>query len=363
MAVQGIGRSPSPGPMQLSLASLPRLDPVLRYAGRFFSDSRVDRPGFHQAEVAAVDEIQSLIQEATSNGEAGTIARQAGEENQAEKHFRKALALGLEATVRLARGHPAAQRQEVLGQSVRYALECGEVAEARRLLALAAATGDALETADEWRQFLDPDAWADMWLIAAVRRDPPDEKALDVLADRYWKPLFGRCLVLTLNHHKANDLAQEAWCRVLRMRHALNPGGNFPAYLTTIATNIWRDWHRSAMRAGPMAEHQMASLDAPLENSEGNPTSLADVLPDLDGLEADQKKRLKLDIYQALERLTPRLRDVLVSRFIAQETCAEIGRRYGRTEQSVSGWIRQAIHEMKGLLEESDCSPVRIKTP
>ena len=87
----------------------------------------------------------------------------------------------------------------------------------------------------------------------------------------YWpiaigKPLFGRCQVLTLNHHQAGDLAQEAWCRVLRTRHALKPGGNFPAYpgnhcnQTSGVTGTGR-------RGGldRMAEHQLASLDAVMD--------------------------------------------------------------------------------------------------
>src|SRR5688500_15338220 len=91
----------------------------------------------------------------------------------------------------------------------------------------------------------DPSSWPDTRLIEAVRRDPPDTAALDVLADRYRRPLYGRCRLLTLDHDRASDLAQEAWCRVLRARHALRPDGNFPAYLATTAMNIWRDRHRS----------------------------------------------------------------------------------------------------------------------
>ena len=33
------------------------------------------------------------------------------------------------------------------------------------------------------------------------------------------------------------DLAQAAWCRLLRSRRSLKPDGNLPAYLATIATN------------------------------------------------------------------------------------------------------------------------------
>src|SRR5262245_37046661 len=90
------------------------------------------------------------------------------------------------------------------------------------------------------------DAWSvdeqeDSWLIERIRQDPPDSAALDELVSRYWKELYGRCHVLTLNPDKARDLAQDAWCRVLRARHSLKPDGNFPAYLVTIATNLWRD--------------------------------------------------------------------------------------------------------------------------
>jgi RNA polymerase sigma-70 factor (ECF subfamily) len=192
----------------------------------------------------------------------------------------------------------------------------------------------------------------DSWLIERIRQDPPEPAALDELVSRYWKQLHGRCHLLTLNSDKANDLAQDAWCRILRARHSLRPDGNFPAYLVTIATNLWRDSQRHARRAGPMAEHRLASLDAALSDAEGETLVLADALPDLRASDSETAARLRLDIDEALARLTPLLRDVLVARFIAGASCAELGRRYGRTEQTVSGWVRQAIREMKLHLED-----------
>src|SRR5207249_7652645 len=127
------------------------------------------------------------------------------------------------------------------------------------------------------------------------------------------------------------------WCRVLRARHGLKPGGNFPAYLMTTAANIWRDSHRSARRAGRMSDDQLASLDQALSLDDGDNAVLSDVLPDFNSIKAEEQMLLKLDIDQALERLTPHVRDVLVARFITGESCAEIGLRYGRTEQTVSG--------------------------
>jgi DNA-directed RNA polymerase specialized sigma24 family protein len=70
-----------------------------------------------------------------------------------------------------------------------------------------------------------------------------------------------------------------------------------------------------------------------------------------------------LDIDDALGRLTPLLREVLVARFIAGESCAEIGRRHGRTEQTVSGWVREAVREMKLHLEDQNHVAVGADNP
>jgi RNA polymerase sigma factor (sigma-70 family) len=194
--------------------------------------------------------------------------------------------------------------------------------------------------------------WPDAWLINAVRREPPDEAALDVLVTRYWKALFARCQILTLDRDAANDLAQEAWLRVLRARGTLQPDGNFRAYIITVATNLWRDGIRSARRAGPMADSRLESLDSP-DPGHGQSMALVDVVPDASTLSMDDQVLLKMDIDAALKRLSPDLRDVLVSRYVGGESAAEIGRRYDRTEQTISSWIREAVREMKVYLGES----------
>ncbi len=203
--------------------------------------------------------------------------------------------------------------------------------------------------------------WPDAWLINAVRQEQPDEGSLSVLVGRYWKTLFARCQILTLDREAANDLAQEAWLRVLRARSTLQPDGNFPAYIITVATNLWRDRNRTARRAGAMADGRLESLDAP-DADHGRPMALVDVVPDASTLSMDDQVLLKLDIDAALQRLSPALRDVLVSRYVGGESAAEIGRRYDRTEQTISSWIRQAVREMKVYLGESRNFEARAET-
>jgi RNA polymerase sigma factor (sigma-70 family) len=195
-------------------------------------------------------------------------------------------------------------------------------------------------------------SWSDAQLISAVRCDPPDEAALDILVARHWNSIFGRCQMLTLNHEKALDLAQSAWCRLLRNRHALKPDGNFPAYLIKIAKNLFRDSCRTARRAGPMADHRLVSLDDAYSNADGETIVLEEIVPDLKSLQPQEQMLLAIDINRALENLTPRLREVLLARFIEGESCVEIGLRYGRTKQAVNGWLREALRQMKTQLEE-----------
>ena len=197
-------------------------------------------------------------------------------------------------------------------------------------------------------------SWPDSRLISSARRDPPDEQTLDVLVARYWDFVFARCQMLVVNREKALDLAQATWYRVLRARRALKPEGNFPAYLKKIVTNLFRDSYRTALRAGAIAEYRLESLDAAQPNEDGETLVLMDIVPDLKSLQQEEQTLLAIDIDRALEQLTPRLREVLVARFIDGESCAEIGVRYGRTEQAVSGWVREALRQMKTHLEERD---------
>jgi len=299
-----------------------------------------------------MDEIETLMQRAANLELSGAAARKAGEETAADEFFHSALEFAAKAVNQSEASGSLHVRLNVLRATARLSLDCGQVVEARRLIDEASDIEGFRDQRDEWAELRDATAWPDGWLIAAVRREPPDAAALDALVDRYWKNLFGRCLLLTASHEKANDLAQDAWCRVLRARHALKPGGNFPAYLTTVATNLWRDKQRFARRAGPMADHRMSSLDAPVAGEEGETIVLADGLPDLNSRDAEEHKLLAMDIDRALEQLEARLRDVLVARFISGESAAEIGQRYGRTEQTITGWIREAIRQMKLHLAE-----------
>jgi RNA polymerase sigma factor (sigma-70 family) len=193
---------------------------------------------------------------------------------------------------------------------------------------------------------------SDRILIAAIEREPLDLEAMDTLIERHWPRLFARCAMLCSNREDAYDLAQETWCRILRARHRLRSDGNFPAYLTTVATNLWRDRQRAEIRAGMMGSRELVSLESEFQCEGEANARLSDILPDPTTMRGDEKALLKLSLDEALSRLNPLLRDVIVSKYIAGESCAEIGARYGRTEQTITAWIRKAVQEVRKTIAD-----------
>jgi RNA polymerase sigma factor (sigma-70 family) len=67
----------------------------------------------------------------------------------------------------------------------------------------------------------------------------------------------------------------------------------------------------------------------------------------MESMRDEEQTLLKMDVDNALKRLTPQMRDILTARFLTGESAAEIGRRYGRTEQTISAWVREAVQQMK----------------
>jgi RNA polymerase sigma-70 factor, ECF subfamily len=196
----------------------------------------------------------------------------------------------------------------------------------------------------------------DARLVALIAVEHPDETALDALVARHWPSLFARCRMLTLDRDAANDLAQETWMRVLQARLSLQPGLNFTGYLVTIARNIWCDQHRASRRSGPLSDQRLARLDDVSATHTGDLVRLADAVPDLGSVGREDEAVLRMDIDRALARLSPQARDLITARFLDGESAAEIGRRYGRTEQTITAWLRAAIGEMRQYFDESTSS-------
>lgn len=202
--------------------------------------------------------------------------------------------------------------------------------------------------------------WPDARLINAIRREPPDRESLNTLVDRYWKPLYARCFMLTLDAEDARGLAQESLLRIVISRHSIQPDRPFQVHVITIATDLWRNINCGALRAELLADSDAASVGSAANLGKDESITLAETLADARALSFDDELRLEMDLDQALVRLEPRLRDVLIACLIDGDSAAEIGQRYHCSEQSVTGWIREAIGQISAFLAGEHASSGRF---
>ncbi len=305
----------------------------------------------------SADPIQTVLKEVAGLAAAGKRARRAGDEPAAMEKLRAAFQLCTKSLEPAGGHYSSASVLELLKKSIELALGCGETAQARELVAEAEEMDPEMVLSPEWSQFQQVETWPDEWLIAAIGGESPDTMAFDALVKRYGNILFARCQYLTGNRTAAADLSQDAWTRILRSRHCLKPGGNFPGYLQMVATNLWRDNLRSICRAGNMATTNLASLHEALPGGDDD-FVLMDTLSDAKASSQNERALLSMDINQAIAKLPPSLRDVLVARYFIGESCLEIGRSYGRTQQTINSWIRLAIRKLKTHLEDREGAAV-----
>lgn len=191
-------------------------------------------------------------------------------------------------------------------------------------------------------------SWSDAELLVAARVGDEDLGSLDMLVRRHARALERRCLSLTLDRERAADLAQETWTRMLAARATVRPEGSFGAFLATIAVNLWRDTCRVDRRLRPLSEPRPLSIDASHHADESyslEETISASELP-------EEKLLLQMDLAHALARLPARLRAVVLARYVVGESASEIGLRFGRTEQTITAWLREAVTQLKHDLRE-----------
>src|SRR5262249_21666631 len=116
-------------------------------------------PTLGPSEADVMDEINVLKREVASLESLAAAARQLGQETVAQQHFRSALALTQQVTEQMTDSDPHQDRLEALRLAALLALNCGEVAEARRLLDEARAADAATAYAEEWAQLHDVEKW------------------------------------------------------------------------------------------------------------------------------------------------------------------------------------------------------------
>jgi RNA polymerase sigma-70 factor, ECF subfamily len=172
-----------------------------------------------------------------------------------------------------------------------------------------------------------------LWTDGGVMSDSADA-VMQRLHDEHAGALWGHCLRLT-NHDRARaeDVCQETLLRAWRNAELLDETqGSVRAWLFTVARNIVIDEWRSAR-----AHAEFAVADVP----EG-------------AAQDDRTDQLLLSwvVAEAITKLSPDHRAVLLECYYRGRSVAEAARRLGIPEGTVKSRTHYALHALRLALEE-----------
>jgi DNA-directed RNA polymerase specialized sigma24 family protein len=156
--------------------------------------------------------------------------------------------------------------------------------------------------------------WTDEQLIAAMQHESPNIQALDTFIERYWKPLFAWCYMMTVNRHQAFQLGQKTWQHILGAPQLVHSTEDFCTQLVTLATDLWRDQipadeAETAIETCPGSPFHL-SPGAVKEAEISFPYTTPENLHILSKAERTELTRI-VDL--ALGRTTPKQRDILLN--------------------------------------------------
>jgi RNA polymerase sigma-70 factor (ECF subfamily) len=174
-------------------------------------------------------------------------------------------------------------------------------------------------------------------IARGLRRRDPD--LLDALIEQYQHRLLRYLLHLTGNRAVAEDLFQEVWIRVLEKGHLYDGRNRFVTWLMSIGHNVAIDYLRKRNPAS-LDEMQDPEEGAPFEPPSSEPSPFEQV--------AAYQQQQMFD--QALERVSPLFREVLVLRFQEQMKLEEIAKLIHIPLATVKTRIYRGVMALKPLL-------------
>lgn len=182
-----------------------------------------------------------------------------------------------------------------------------------------------------------PRAEEDRILIIAARNGEP--KAFEKLMQRYRKSVYYTLLKMVRNEEDAEDLTQEAFAKAFASIHNFDAKYSFSTWLFRIATNNCIDFIR---------KKKLQTLSIHASNSEsGNSSGVTDVKDeDMNPNEqmlSDQRKKI---VHDAVEKLSPRYRQLIELRFFQELSYEEIA----ETLELPLGTVKAQLHRAKELL-------------
>ena len=162
-----------------------------------------------------------------------------------------------------------------------------------------------------------------------------DDMAFRHLIERYHEPLIRFLYRLVGNREAAQDVFQDTFLQIHQSLEGFDRTRPFKPWLFTIAANKGRDAMRRAQR-------RFALSISPRDDDDGPTIDLADIrLPGPEtGLSAQEKSEM---VQRAIDRMSPRLREILLLAYFQRLTYAQIAEAYGVPIGTVKSRLHAAV--------------------
>jgi len=161
----------------------------------------------------------------------------------------------------------------------------------------------------------------------ALKADPA---SFGELCRRYYHALVAVADSVLLDHHLAEDAAQETLAAACRQLEKLKDPERFGPWVAAICRNVAKDMRRASLRQQRCVER------CPTDNGRGEPCG-------------DQRAI----VAAALRKLPAHLREVLFLRFYHEMSYGKMARVLGATEQTIDGRIRRAKKKLAAHLKKA----------
>jgi RNA polymerase sigma-70 factor (ECF subfamily) len=177
------------------------------------------------------------------------------------------------------------------------------------------------------------------------------EAASRVLVERYASPAVNFIVRFVRDRALAEDLAQEGFLRVFQRLHTYDPERKFSSWFFQVLRNITIDYLR-------VNRVSTSSLDELTE------AGVERVVVDRDSPSPEhqaERGQLAADVSQALDRLRPEYREVVVLRYQEGLTQPEIAEVLGLPSGTVKTYLHRARKELAQILTAGGWGPGSAK--
>ncbi len=163
-----------------------------------------------------------------------------------------------------------------------------------------------------------------------------DDEAWQIIFNRHYPRIYSYLYYKVGDPNVAEDLSGEVFERAVKNIHRFKPrGSGLAGWLTRIAQNLAHDYHRRRNTRPP----------DPLELNESWIETGSDPAQKL------LSQETAAYLYQALQKLTPEQRDVILLRFLAQMRTSEVANMMGKTVGAIKALQHRALAALRRELE------------